>query len=457
MDMAELFKDEPNFFLLESSLYDPQRGRFSFLGYRPFDVFSSDQADALTVLKAKYENYYEKDQNSLALFSSGIVGYLSYEHGLKQENIISRKERDIHVPDCYFGFYDTILTVDHLLKKITITSTGLPEKNLVLRKKRAQERLDQTAHELSKLRIFKRRDDRDLQVLDEKDLLCPIRSNFTKENYLKAVRKILDHIAVGDVYQINLAQRFEINVSALDAQPIELYKILRRLSPTQFGGFFRAEDFSILSSSPERFLSIKNNVIEVRPMKGTRPRGQDASSDQKFKTEIIQSQKEKAELLMITDLMRSDLGRVCDFGSIKVKELRTIEEYRTVFQATASIDGRLRAGQDCFDVLKACFPGGSITGCPKIRAMEIINELEPDQRSIYTGSLGYVSFSGNADFNILIRSMLFSKGKIYFHAGSGIVADSDPELEYEETLSKAKAMRLAGEYLFHEKNILNKT
>jgi len=222
---------------------------------------------------------------------------------------------------------------------------------------------------------------------------------------------------------------------------ISLYRDLRNFSPSPFGGYMDCGNFQLISNSPERFLHLNNGIVQTRPMKGTRPRGNDEFHDKILREEILNSEKEKAELLMITDLQRNDLGRNCEYGSVSVKEMRTLEEYKYVFQATSTIEGILRKDKDCFDLIQSCFPGGSVTGCPKIRAMTIIEELEPTRRGMYTGSLGYINFDGNMDFNILIRTLLACQNKLYFQVGGGIVADSVPEHEYNETLIKARALR----------------
>ncbi|MBI5144972.1 MAG: aminodeoxychorismate synthase component I [Candidatus Omnitrophica bacterium] len=264
-----------------------------------------------------------------------------------------------------------------------------------------------------------------------------LKSSFTQEDYLAAVKKAKEYIKRGDIYQVNLSQEFRAQT---DLSAFEIYERLRKKSPSCFSAYFGGRDFEILSSSPERFLKLEADLVFTRPMKGTRPRGENTREDKALKKELLNSPKDKAELTMIVDLERNDLGRVCSYNSIKVEALRELEEYATVFQTTANISGRLHKDKDRIDLLRACFPGGSITGCPKIRAMEIIDELEPQRRSIYTGALGYLSFSGGMDFNILIRTILKKGKEIYFGTGGGIVADSQPQAEYRETLVKAKAM-----------------
>jgi para-aminobenzoate synthetase component 1 len=267
-----------------------------------------------------------------------------------------------------------------------------------------------------------------------------LESNLTREEYERAVGRILDYIAAGDVYQINFSQRFRARTAA---EPAWLYHALRTANPAPFAAYLDCGTGQILSSSPERFLQIRGRRIQTRPIKGTRPRTGNEQADQKAARELMMSAKDQAELLMITDLERNDLGRVCEFGSVHVPELVTLESYATVLHLVSTVEGRLAGGVTAVDAIRACFPGGSITGAPKIRAMEIIDELEPSARGVYTGAIGYLGFNGVADFNIAIRTMLHRDGVVHFHAGGGIVADSEPALEYEETLHKARGMRQA--------------
>ncbi|OHE81822.1 MAG: aminodeoxychorismate synthase, component I, partial [Verrucomicrobia bacterium GWF2_62_7] len=264
-----------------------------------------------------------------------------------------------------------------------------------------------------------------------------LESNLTREDYERAVRRILDYIAAGDVYQVNFSQRFRVQTTA---EPELLYHALRTANPAPFAAYLDCGAGQILSSSPERFLQIRGRHIQTRPIKGTRPRTGNEQADQKAGRELMMSAKDQAELLMITDLERNDLGRVCEFGSVHVPELVTLESYATVLHLVSTVEGRLADEVMAVDAIRACFPGGSITGAPKIRAMEIIDELEPSARGVYTGAIGYLGFNGVADFNIAIRTMVHENGVVHFHAGGGIVADSEPAMEYEETLHKARGM-----------------
>jgi para-aminobenzoate synthetase component 1 len=264
-----------------------------------------------------------------------------------------------------------------------------------------------------------------------------LKSNFTPEEYVKAVDRVREYIAAGDVFQVNLSQRFEAD---LKIPPYELYKRLRMVNPAPFASYLNFQGVTIVSSSPERFLKVQGDLVETRPIKGTRPRGRDPVEDERLAQELTHSTKDRAENVMIVDLERNDLGRVCHYGTVKVAELAILETFPTVFHLTSTVVGRLRRGKSNMDLLKAAFPGGSIIGAPKVRAMEIIDELEPTKRSVYTGSIGYLSFNADMDINIVIRTFLIKEGKAYFQVGGGIIYDSDSKAEYMETLDKAKAL-----------------
>ncbi|MCK5214365.1 MAG: anthranilate synthase component I family protein [Candidatus Omnitrophica bacterium] len=454
VDLLAAFSGEKYVFLLESSLYEPSMGRYSFIGCDPFAVVTSRGKDHLNNLRKKFSQYCfagQADSTEKSPFPAGIMGFLGYEYGYFLEKKAFGRGKgcptDINysrgvLPDSCFGFYDCIITVDHMKNKIYLSSTGLPELKGGKRRRKAVERLKYFAGRISSVKTSGERNTIQNKKNRPKNRSGLYKSNFTKRQYINAVKKALEFIRLGEIYQVNLAQRFCCKDPALKrVDPVAFYDLLRNLSPSCFGGYFDIGVCKVVSSSPERFLSVRGRDVETRPMKGTRPRGETEGRDKQNRAELNKSLKDKAELLMITDLERNDLGRVCENGSVRVKTLRALEEYRTVFQTTSTIEGKLRKGKDSFDLLRACFPGGSITGCPKIRAMEIIRELEGSPRSLYTGSMGYISFTGNMDFNILIRTLLMREGEASFHVGGGIVADSIPEEEYEETLVKAGAMR----------------
>ncbi len=443
-----LFQDESYVFFLDSSLSQKSLGRFSFIGFDPFEICQGDGAKSFDGLERKFHRYAKRNDSvfrSIRIpFLSGAVGYLGYDLGLDFENIVPQNQNDIKIPDYFFGFYDCLIAIDHVAQKLYIISTGLGENNRYLAQRRAEYQTERITKKLTGY-LSPRPDNFDQHDLDAMTEGLPLSRNFTKEQYFRAVTKALEHIRRGDIYQVNLAQRFQAETDRGDGtvHPAQLYRHLRQFSPSCFGGYFDGGRFQILSSSPEEFLRLKNGKIQTRPMKGTRPRGTDGFEDKKFRSDLLKSRKDRAELLMITDLERNDLGRVCRYGSVHVSKMRALEAYQTVFQTTSSVEGALSKGKNCFDVIRACFPSGSVTGCPKIKAMNIIDSLEPHRRKCYTGSLGYIDFSGNMDFNILIRSLLVFDRRISFCVGSGIVADSDPQSEFEETLTKAKALRQA--------------
>ncbi len=432
-DLLEVLRDEPGVFLLESSIQQAERGRYSFIGYDPFGAVKGNDLETFAKLKKEYLRFHDSSTSKLTPFAAGIMGYLSYDFGLQFENMKSRHKDELSIPGCCFGFYDRIITIDHFKKKIIVTSNGLPQTNIKLRKERAIARLNEFEKILKDVPVAHR-------ARHGHEMPLRLDSDFNKVQYCRAVEKALDYIRQGDIYQVNLSQAFS-GISRNSVNSSALYRTLRNLSPSCFGGYFNGGAFQIISSSPELFLSMDKGMVETRPMKGTRARGQTPMNDRFHRQDLVQSAKEKAELLMVTDLERNDLGRVCEFGSIKVQRIREIEKYRTVFQATATVKGKLAKGKDGFDLLQASFPGGSVTGCPKIRAMQIIDELEAVRRGIYTGAMGYMSFSGEMAFNILIRTILVRGQKLSFHVGGGIVADSQPDFEYDETLVKAQAMR----------------
>jgi len=430
----EALKNGRNCFFLDSSLNAGPMGRYSLLGAEPFYILESGAHDPFRKLKALLEEYrISPGPKGHLPFLGGAVGYLGYDLGFLLEKKLKKKiPDDLKIPDCFFGFYNTAVIIDNLKNILYLFAAGFPEKNQHLGRKLAEANFKRISALLSRIGPDrpKRRNKFKANPVD-------LESNFSKEAYLLAVRSAKRYIRRGDIYQVNLSQRFEA-VTKLAASKV--YQYLRSISPSYFSAFFDCGDFQILSSSPERFLTLEGRRVSTRPMKGTAGRSPDRLKDKRLRQGLLRSLKDKAELMMIVDLERNDLGRVCEYDSVKVNRLRQLEKYSTVFQTTATVSGRLHPDKDRIDLLKAAFPGGSITGCPKIRAMEIIEELEPSRRSVYTGSLGYLSFCGNMDFNILIRTILKKKDKIYFGVGGGIVADSHPEEEYRETLVKARGM-----------------
>ena len=437
LDIFTVLGQQRNCFFLDSSLNRNAMGRYSFLGIEPFYILKTKDQDPFQPLRRATEKYKLAIPKNGIPFLAGAVGYLSYDVGLTLERKLllqSRKEPEI--PHCLFGFYNVIVAVDHQKKMLHIFSSGFPENKYHFAKLLCEHNFKRI-HKLISKCVCANNVRRHANLGTQPPEFS---SNFHKKDYLGAVKKAKEYIRQGDIYQVNLSQRFTAK-SLLSG--LEIYQRLRRINPTCFSAYLDCGDFQILSSSPERFLRLEGNKVVTRPMKGTRPRHPRLDKDALLERQLLRSAKDKAELMMIVDLERNDLGRVCSYDSVKVVKMRQLEKYSTVFQTTATVEGTLHKDKDRIDLLKACFPGGSITGCPKIRAMEIIEELEPNRRSIYTGALGYLSFSGPMDFNILIRTILKKGDRLYFGVGGGIVADSEPEAEYEETLVKARAILTA--------------
>lgn len=448
-DIAELFLEQPYLVLLESSLFQAERGRYSIIGFDPFDVYSAREVQSLNELRKAIKKYSLINTTDLPLVC-GAIGYVAYDYGLYQEKIHLKKKPRYPLDDLCFGFYDALIIIDHFEKKLHVTSTGLPEGEGGLQVKRSKDRMEMICQVLSKHSRHKRRVNISSNVKND----ISFTKSMARQAYDSMIQRALEYITDGDIYQVNLSQIFL--TSDCKASSFEVYRMLRNISPSSFGCYFDCGKGVVMSSTPERFLYSDGKRVETRPMKGTRPRGRNKREDETLIKDIIDSSKDKAELLMITDLLRNDLGRVCEYGSVHVKEMRELETYSTVFQTISAIEGMLRKDKDVFDLLEACFPGGSITGCPKIRAMQIIEELEPFRRGLYTGSMGYISFDGKLDMNILIRTIIFANDQFMYHVGGGIVADSTSENEYKEGLVKAKAMHQSLEHVLVKKKAIEK-
>lgn len=355
-------------------------------------------------------------------FTGGLIGFFGYDLAPLLEKLPRKAERDSRLPDMRFALYDTTVVVDRLKESATLWTRDFEGKGAT----ETNRRLDawQTLLERSSpATTFAFR-------------LSRPTSNFTRRDYLSAVRRALEYIAAGDVFQVNLSQRFEAR-GTLDA--FDLYERLKRRSPAPFAAFLRWGRLAAISASPESFLRIDGDRVVTRPIKGTRPRGENDDDDDRLRDELLASEKDRAELTMIVDLERNDLGRFCEYGTVRVTEPVKAESFAQVHHLVATVEGQARRGSSRIDAIRALFPGGSITGAPKIRAMEIIDELEPTRRGLYTGAIGYFGDVSSA-FNIAIRSMVVEENLVRFQVGGGIVIDSVPEGEHEETLHKAKGM-----------------
>jgi para-aminobenzoate synthetase component 1 len=440
----EPFAPRPYSFFLDSGMDAARLGRYSFMGSDPFLVLRS-RGDEITLIEDGKEEVrrgnpfdvlgelletYRLDAHGAGIpFTGGAVGYFSYDLGRLIERLPDSAVDDLYLPECYLAFYDAVVAYDHLENRTYICSTGLPELTEAKRQRRARERLAELKEMLE--------NDPTSDYFTESKAGSALRGNFTHEEYLAAVARAREYICAGDIFEVNLSQRFE---AALNCSPYELYKRLRAINPAPFANYFNFDGVAVVGASPERFLKVSGDRVETRPIKGTRPRGKTPEEDKALADGLLASVKDRAENIMIVDLERNDIGRVCRYGTVRVTELAILETYPTVFHLTSTVEGQLCQGKTRTDLLKATFPGGSITGAPKVRAMEIIDELEPTRRSVYTGSLGYLGFDGNMDLDIVIRTIIVRDGRAYFQVGGAIVYDSEPEAEYIETLDKGRAM-----------------
>lgn len=443
----------PRLLFLDSAVRHGGLGRYSFISADPFGwLWSRGNAvywgnrrcrnvDPFSALADKLERFHTESDPNLPPFQGGAAGMFGYALCHHLERLPRPTFDDFAVPDLAVGLYDWVLSFDHQEGRAWIVSTGWPEAGPRRQQRRARDRLEQIKRLLAGEVTCPPYTQRDPLVLNAPCFPAPglrgLESNFTRESYLQTVRRAIEYIHAGDCFQVNLAQRI---VAPVNRPHWELYGTLRDLNPAAFAGYFDLGEFVIASASPERFLRVKNGEVETRPIKGTRRRDPDPVSDARLRDELVHSAKDRAENVMIVDLLRNDLGRVCEYGSVRVEAVCRLESHPYVHHLVSEVRGRLRQGLGPVDLLRASFPGGSVTGAPKIRAMEIIAELEPTARGPYCGSLGYIGFDGAMDLNLLIRTLVIGGGWVQLCVGGGIVADSDPEREYQETWDKAKGL-----------------
>lgn len=447
-----LYKDRPHPFLLESGKGPPHTARYSFMGAATGEVL---RADAHGFVKESRDGTVRdapsmRDLLSLTGFNSdgppldhvshfwgGWVGLFGYETARWLEPGNWRRTPDLKIPDVYLMKVNRLLAYDHQTGILKFVVTVWPHEN-------PGPLYAETVREIK--RVWRDIEAAVLKCREDRRPSCPdasrrpfsgFQSNLSKVQYMAMVDRAKDYIAAGDVYQVNLAQRFEGEYAE---DPFDLYLRLRQVNPSPFSGFLPITGGVLVSSSPERLLQVEGDWIKTRPIAGTRPRGKSPLEDARLSSELILNEKEQAEHLMLVDLERNDLGRLCRYGTVEVTDFMALERYSHVHHIVSEVRGRLRPGLTLMDLIKAVFPGGTITGCPKIRCMEIITELETAPRGPYCGSLGYIGYGPHLDLNIIIRTILVAQGKASFHVGAGIVADSAPHREYEETLAKAGAM-----------------
>ena len=438
--------------LFESVIGGEKVGRYSFLATEPFleltargphvTIMSGDQreafeaADPLEVIRQKLGSYKGAHVPELPPFAGGAVGYASYDVVRYTEHLPNAPADDRGLPDLCFGFYDHMVVFDNiskLLYVIVMAHLDADGRNARQAYTDAKARVDHLVTQLSMVV-----DDvpcADISVAG--DTAIPFRSNFTREGFEDAVRQCVEYIRAGDVFQVVISQRLELDIHS---DPFEIYRTLRVVNPSPFMFFVRTPGVTLVGSSPEIMCRVVDGRVTVRPLAGTRRRGQTEEEDRRLAEELLADPKERAEHIMLVDLGRNDVGRVARYGSVELSDVMVIERYSHVMHITSNVTGELAAGKDAFDALKASLPAGTVSGAPKVRAMEIIDEIEPNRRGPYAGAVGYFDYGGNMDTCIALRTLVVKDGKAYVQAGAGIVADSVPASEYQETLNKARGL-----------------
>ena len=435
-------------FLLESIEGGEKWARYSFLGSNPSVVFRSrgntveivagdgsveslHAEDPLGYLKTCLDKFRPVEIPGLPRFFGGAVGYLGYDMVRYFERLETDNPPVIGAYDSYFVLTDTIVIFDNMLQKIKVVS------NAHLDEGRSPE--DAYNEATAKIELIVKKLKTPLGRLNSSPAAgrAAFVSNVSRQAFEESVVKAKEYVKAGDIIQVVLSQRFTAD---LTVDPFEIYRVLRTLNPSPYMFFLRLDDTLVVGASPEVMVRKEGNTAELRPIAGTRPRGESPEKDLHFEQELLDDPKERAEHVMLVDLGRNDLGRVCEIGTVQVSELMVVERYSHVMHIVSNVQGSLETNRDAFDVLRATFPAGTLSGAPKVRAMEIIDELEPVRREIYGGAVGYFSFSGNMDMAIAIRTLVVKDGKVHLQAGAGIVADSDPASEYQETVNKAMAV-----------------
>ncbi len=444
--------NHPDSFLLESVEKGERMGRYSFLGTDPLQVYTSfgsrgqiryregltteGEGSPYQVLEQIMANWKEVTFPGLPPFTGGAIGFFGYEtiHSI-EEKVPDTKPNDLKMPDAYFLVADTLLAFDHVKHKLIIIVNAHvqnPKGDLAAPYEEAKQKIEAIIKKLNTPLVVQ-----ELILQESSDNQPYVASNLTQAQFEKMVEQAKEYIRAGDIFQVVLSQRLN---APLKTDPFTLYRTLRMVNPSPYMFYINGGDFQLVGSSPEVMVKLEKGVTTLRPIAGTRPRGKDLMEDEKIAAELLADEKERAEHLMLLDLGRNDLGRVCKKGSVRATEQFAIEKYSHVLHIVSNVAGELEQGKNAFDLFKACFPAGTVSGAPKVRAMEIIHELEPTRRGPYAGAIGYFSFSGEMNTGIIIRTMMIKDKQVYVQAGAGIVADSVPAAEYQETLSKAKAL-----------------
>jgi anthranilate synthase component 1 len=433
-------------FLLESVEGGENIARYTFTGANPAEVFRARgmtcslengkrrvgfEANPVEKLRSLVKRYKPVRVPGLPPLTGGAIGYFAYDMVRLIENIPAAGRDDMKLDDCVLMFYLGLVVFDHVQHRVSIIQNVFTDEKGSLREKydAAARQIERTRKTLEQPlpRQHRRKSGAALRV----------ESNMTKAQFSAGVRKAKEYIRAGDIFQVVASQRFSAKTSA---DPFEIYRALRVVNPSPYLYFLHLDDVSLVGSSPEMLVKVQGRNAAYRPLAGTRKRGRTEKEDRELENELLGDPKERAEHVMLVDLGRNDLGRVCEYGSVKVDRLMFVERYSHVMHLASSLSGKLRSDTDCFDALMACFPAGTLSGAPKIRAMEVIDELEPTRRGVYGGAILYLDFSGNLDSCIGLRTLVAKNGRAYVQAGAGIVADSVPEKEYEESVNKARAV-----------------
>lgn len=441
VEAADRLSTRPGMAFLDSAMEHGELGRYSYVAADPFGTFSVRSGVAhwngqvldgppLLVLRRLLSQYRCGSPERRVPFQGGCIGYFAYDFGRQLETLATPTHDASACDEVALHFYDVVLAFDHAERQSWLFSSGFPETDPDRREKRALQRLEQVVSWLEP-------HSRPARSSEGRHGADKWASNFTRQTYMAAVECVKAYIQAGDIYQANISQRFSTSLPA-GFDHWRFYRALRKANPAPFAAFLGFGDLTLASSSPERFLRLQDGRVETRPIKGTTKRSPDPALDAAAAEQLLNSEKDRAENVMIVDLLRNDLSRVCAPGSVQVPSLCALESYASVHHLVSVVTGNLREGRDGLDLMAACFPGGSITGAPKLRAMDVITEIERCARGAYCGSIGYIGFDGNADMNIAIRTVMFSGDTAVFQAGGGVTLLSDPESEYSETLAKAQ-------------------
>ncbi len=451
ISLFKRFEDSRYCFLLESVEGGEKWARFSFIGRNPFMIAKSisnrtiiqdrngqekeEAGNPVEVLKKLMEGYKGVDLPGLPRFNGGAVGFFGYDLIRYYENLPNVPEDDLELPESHFMFTDEVIVFDHLKQKIHIIVNLHTGGNIERAYNSVVERIKEIYREIISTRWKLTGGTKHDFTHGKKEF--GISSNITKERFCENVLKAKEYIRNGDIFQVVLSQRLCIET---DQDPLNVYRALRVINPSPYMYYLKFDDYMIVGSSPEMLVRVEDGIVETCPIAGTRRRGRNKEEDDTLERELLADGKELAEHTMLVDLGRNDIGRVSEYGTVKVRDLMHIEKYSHVMHLVTNVQGKLKEGKNAFDALMSVLPAGTLSGAPKVRAMEIIDELESTKRGSYGGAIGYLSFNGNLDSCITIRTIVFKNGTAYVQAGGGVVADSIPELEYEESLNKARAL-----------------